>query len=435
MDVSAAFDKCWHSGILEKLKQNKIEGKCLELFESYLRGRQQVVVVDGVKSDVKEVKAGIPQGSRLGPILWILYANDILKNLNSEVMLFADDTCLFASAPDPAQTAEILNQDMQKINNWAETWKVTFNPLKTKDIIFTRNLQVNNSPPVILNDTLVNRVHEHKHLGLWLNNNLSWSRQVSEVVLKANHKLSVLRSVRFLDRATLDLLYKLLVRSVIDYGLIVYYNSLKSADICRLRQLQYRAAKLCTGALHFTSQSSLEKDLAWESVDDRAMFLGLSLFHKIHLNQTRPLIKKAMAKPRNVGITRASDSFKYEAFPPKLKTFSDSFFPYYTKKWNELPDVLKREGDLNQFKDLLKSHVKPKRHCHFNRGSKRGNSLLTQLRVGRSHLNVHKFSIGLSETEKCLCDRPETVTHYFNRMLSLSEGASCFVCKNLSTPT
>ena len=119
-----------------------------------------------------------------------------------------------------------------------------------------------------------------------------------------------------------------------------------------------------------------------------------------------------MAKPRNVGITRGSDSFKYETFPPKLKTFSDSFFPYFTKKWNELPDVLKREGDLNQFKILLKSHVKPKRHRHFNRGLKRGNSLLTQLRVGRSHLNVHKFSIGLSETEKCLCDRPETVSHY-----------------------
>ena len=115
LDVSAAFDKCWHSGILEKLKQNRIEGKCLALFESYLRGRKQIVVVDGVKSDIKEVKAGIPQGSRLGPLLWILYANDILENLDSEVMLFADDTCLFATASDPAQTTEILNQDMQKI--------------------------------------------------------------------------------------------------------------------------------------------------------------------------------------------------------------------------------------------------------------------------------------------------------------------------------
>ena len=426
LDVSAAFDKCWHSGILEKLKQNKIEGKCLALFESYLRGRKQIVVVDGMKSDIKEVKAGIPQGSRLGPLLWILYANDILINLDSDVMLFADDTCLFASAPDPAQTAEILNQDLQKINNWAKTWKVTFNALKSKDIIFTRNLQVNNSPPLILDNTFVTRVHEHKHLGLWLNNTLSWSRQISEVVLKANYKLSVLRSVKFLDRATLDLLYKLLVRSVVDYGLVVYYNSLKAADICRLRQLQYRAAKLCTGTLHFTSQAALEKDLAWESLDNRALFLGLSLFHKIHLNQTRPLIKTAMPKPRNVGITRASDSFKYETYQQKLKTFSDSFFPYFTKKWNELPQNLKGEGDFSQFKLLLKCHIKPKKHRHFNRGSRRGNSLLTQLRVGRSHLNVHKFTIGLSETEKCLCDEPETVTHYLTKCFLYQEFVKSF---------
>ena len=131
LDVSAAFDKCWHSGIIEKLRQNKIEDKCLGLFESYLRGRKQVVVIDGVKSEMKDVKAGIPQGSRLGPLLWILYANDIIKDINSEILLFADDTCLFASAPDPAQTARILNQDLFKIKNWAHEfqihWYLVFN--------------------------------------------------------------------------------------------------------------------------------------------------------------------------------------------------------------------------------------------------------------------------------------------------------------------
>ena len=118
------------------------------------------------------------------------------------------------------------------------------------------------------------------------------------------------------------MLYKLTVRSVIDYGLVIYFNSLKAAEISRLRQIQYRAAKLCTGALHLTSQASIEQDLAWESLADRSLFLGLSLFHKIHLNQTRPLIKKAMPIPQKVGITRSSNLFKYKTFPLKLKTFS-----------------------------------------------------------------------------------------------------------------
>ena len=258
----------------------------------------------------------------------------------------------------------------------------------------------------------------NKHLGVWLDNSLSWSRQISETVLKANYKLSVLRSVKFLDRSTLDLLYKLTVRSVIDYGLIVYFNSLKVAQINRLRQIQYRAAKLCTGALHFTNQASLEKDLAWESLTERASFLSLSLFHKVHLDLTRPLIKTIMPKPQKAGITRESNSGKYETFPPKLKTFSDSCFPYYTKKWNELPKDLKNEGDISQFKLQLKSYVKPKKHKHFNRGSRRGNSLLTQLRVGRSNLNVHRFALGLNDTEKCLCDRPSlSFTLYLSKLL------------------
>ena len=101
--------------------------------------------------------------------------------------------------------------------------------------------------------------------------------------------------------------------------------------------------------------------------------------------------------------------------------YSDSFFPYFTKKWNALPQNLKREGDLKQFKFLLKYQVKPKRYRHFNRGSRKGNSLLTQLRVGRSHLNVHRFAIGLSETEKCLCDKPETVAHYLTECFLYQE--------------
>ena len=114
LDVSAAFDKCWHSGLLAKLYQNKVEGTCFELFQSYLTNRKQIVVVDGSKSEAKNISAGVPQGSRLAPLLWLLYINDIIENLESETFLFADDTCLFAKGLDPAETAEIINRDLEK---------------------------------------------------------------------------------------------------------------------------------------------------------------------------------------------------------------------------------------------------------------------------------------------------------------------------------
>ena len=116
--------------------QSRVEGNCLTFFKSYLSNRRQIVVVDGVKSETRDILAGVPQGSRLGPLLWILYVNDLCKNLESEVLLFADDACLFATAKDPAQTAEIINRDLAKIHDWAATWKVTFNPGKSKDRIW-----------------------------------------------------------------------------------------------------------------------------------------------------------------------------------------------------------------------------------------------------------------------------------------------------------
>ena len=112
--------------------------------------------------------------------------------------------------------------------------------------------------------------------------------------LKASRKLSVLRRVKNLQRSTLDLLYKTTIRSVIDYGLIVYYHSLTQTDKNKIDKIQYSAAKLVSTTMHLTSKVKLEKELGWSSIKDRADFLGLTLFHKIHCNQLRPLIKSCM---------------------------------------------------------------------------------------------------------------------------------------------
>lgn len=93
----------------------------------------QCTVVDGHKSKFKELKAGIPQGLKLGPLLWLLYVNDIVIDIESEILLFADDTCCFASGRDPAETALILNRDLERMNIWATKWNVCFNPSKSKD--------------------------------------------------------------------------------------------------------------------------------------------------------------------------------------------------------------------------------------------------------------------------------------------------------------
>ena len=387
-----------------------------------MENRQQCTVVDGLKSKFQFVSAGVPQGSKLGPLLWLIYCNDIVDNIHSQIFLFADDTCLFVSGDDPANTALILNRDLETLNSWAKKWKVDFNPGKSKDVIFSQNKVLFNSPPVLLDGAFVERVHEHKHLGIYLSSNLSWSRQIHEVCLQANRKLAVLRSVKYLKRQTLDLLYKICVRSTLEYGLIIYYHNLTQTQQSRLSRLQYQGAKLCTGALNFTSQVKLEADLGWESISDRAKFLGLCVFNKIDSYQTRPLIRDCMP-PKNMGNTRANGTYIKQKF--QSVNFSNSFFPFFSEMWSKLDKSLREEVDLNEFKSKLKPSFKPKRHKHFNCGSKYGNTLLCRLRLGRSFLKAHGFAINLSDSDKCLCGSIENTAHYLLECVQFSEQRKC----------
>ena len=160
-------------------------------------------------------------------------------------------------------------------------------------MIFT-NKEVNNSPPLLFANTVIHNKTTHRDLGVYITPTLDWSYQINDVCLKANRKLAVLRSVKMLKRGTLDLLYKITVRSVIDYALPLYGNNLKQSDLARLEQLQYRAAKVVTGAFHLTSRERLNVELGWENIKTRIKFLGLCYFHKIHVHETRTLLRSCL---------------------------------------------------------------------------------------------------------------------------------------------
>ena len=289
---------------------------------------------------------------------------------------------------------------------------MTFNEKKSKDIIFS-NKCLNNSPPLIFGDTCIERVNTHKHLGLILTSNLDWGAQIKEVCLKANRKLSVLRSVKLLSRQTLDLLFKLTVRSVVDYALPVYYKCLKITELARLENLQYKAGKIVTGAYHYTSKDKLNKELGWETIKDRGDLLSLNIFHKIHRHETRPLVRTCMPKLdfERTCVTRSKGG--YIPFKFKGDKFNNSFFPNTLKMWNSLPKNIQHK-DVDEFKLCIKSELKPPKYKHFARGSKIGNTLLAKIRVGRSSLNQHKFTIGLSDSPECLChNNNESPEHFF----------------------
>ena len=178
LDISKAFDKVWHEGLIVKLKQNGISGNLLMHFENYLHNRKQRVVLNGSFSDYSVIESGVPQGSVLGPLLYLIYINDLEKNIKSNIKFFADDTMLFCIVKDPVLSADDLNHDVDIIYQWAHQWKMEFNPDPTKqatEVLFSCKKASPSHPQLI------------KHVS------------------------------RFLPLKTLDQMYKSLVRSHLDY--------------------------------------------------------------------------------------------------------------------------------------------------------------------------------------------------------------------------
>ena len=225
LDISKAFDKVWHQGLLFKLRQNGITGKLLELFRSYLKNRKQRVALNGSLSEYADIESGVPQGSVLGPLLFLIYVNDMENNIKSNIIFFADDTMIYSVVNDPTTSAHELNNDLEIINQWAIQWKMVFNPDPTKqatEILFSSKRRQIDHAELRFNNNPVKRVKEHKHLGLILQPNLSFEKHVFEKMAKAKANIGIIKHLnRFLPFKTLNQMYKSFVRSHLDYCIVM----------------------------------------------------------------------------------------------------------------------------------------------------------------------------------------------------------------------
>ena len=179
LDISKTFDKVWHEGLLYKIKSMGVSGELYNLLENYLSGRLQRVVLNGQTSLWRPVSAGVPQGSILGPLLFLVYINDLPNELKSNVKIFADDTSVFTIVKDKNENANTLNNDLMLISKWAYNWKILFNPDHSKpaqEVLFSRKKEVQIHPIISLNNIQVERAPYQKHLGLILDEKLNFKQ-------------------------------------------------------------------------------------------------------------------------------------------------------------------------------------------------------------------------------------------------------------------
>ena len=232
LDISNAFDKVWHDGLIFKLKQNGISGNLLNLLSNFLRNRKQRVVLNGQSSSWADVTAVVPQGSILGPLLFLIYINDLADGLSSIAKLFADDTSVFFVVHNSNTPAKELNNDLVKISNWAYQWKMTFNPdpgKQAQKVIFSKKLNKDYHHPLSFNINNLPETDPQKHLSIILDDCLSFANHLKIILNKVNKTVGLLCKLHnILPRPALLTIYKSFIRPHLDYGGIIYdqvYNT------------------------------------------------------------------------------------------------------------------------------------------------------------------------------------------------------------------
>ena len=199
LDISKAFDKFLHAGLIFKLQSMGVSGNLLKLMNRFLSERYRRILLNWQPSEWASIKAGIPQGSILGPLLFLIYINDLSDGIISDVKLFADDTSIFSTVYSTIKTANSLKNDLQKISEWAYEWKMSFNPDPTKqaqEIIFSRKLKKPLYPSIKFNNLPVQNASSHKHLGLILDDQLNFTCHLREKCSKFNKGIGIIKKLQ-----------------------------------------------------------------------------------------------------------------------------------------------------------------------------------------------------------------------------------------------
>ena len=247
----------WHKGLLCKLKAAGITGTLLDWFKDYLIGRKQRVVIPGAMSDWNFINAGVPQGSILGPLLFLIFINDIVTDIGSNIRLFADDTSLYIIVEHPDLVARCINFDLHTISDWAGKWLGKFNPPKTESMVVTRKINKPNHPPLFMSDVLIKEVSSHKHLGVHLSSDCTWHSHIERIKEKAWQRLNSMHRLKFiLDRKSLEIIYTSFIRPVLEYGDTIWDNC-TLYEKRELDKIQNEAARIATGATALVSIQAL----------------------------------------------------------------------------------------------------------------------------------------------------------------------------------
>ena len=219
LELSKAFDSVPHKRLLLKINCYGIDDPLLTWLDNFLNNRQQRVAIRGTYSDWSMVKSGVPRGTIIGPILFLIYVNDITDNINSTVKPFADDTKTYRVINDPRRDATTLQAHLNNLSIWATKWQLSFNPSKCEIMRMTHNRDSSTPNYTFCGKVLKVVKKNTKDVGITVSSDLSWSVHVCSTVRKANRILGLIKyTVGGANHQIFSMLYKALVLPILEYA-------------------------------------------------------------------------------------------------------------------------------------------------------------------------------------------------------------------------
>ena len=356
IDFTKAFDTVDHNILLYKLNHYGVRGHANNFFRSYLSNRSQFTVINGVESSIKKITCGVPQGSVLGPILFLIYVNDIHRCVtNCKTRLFADDTSLTICHKDPTELKNIATTQIKNLIKWCNSNKLTINFKKTKYIIFhTRNKYIPDSlQEIVIDGKVIKRVSTIKYLGLFIDELLTWREHVSYIHSSLLKYYGIFNHVKcFVDKKIIRKLYFSFIYSRIKYGIEVY-GSCSKTQLHRLQVIQSGLLKILLRKDRRYDTNQLHSDLRILKIVDMYKMQLLMFTNTCLQTKSIPYFNSYFTQ-REVPY-----SLRRHGLDPDYANINVGYFSVKnicSRQWNDFPAELKEKSKQLNFRKHIARH-------------------------------------------------------------------------------
>ena len=358
LDLTKAFDLVSHKILLQKLRSYKFSNQSLAWFNSYLSDRTQQVHISGKLSTERDIKAGVPQGSVLGPLLFIIFINDLPLHIDfCELDLYADDATLSASSSSLATLLNFMRSDLFNFLNWCVDNDMTLNLAKTIAMFLSSKQNISrimsNPPNIVLNGESIRISEQEKLLGVNIDSSLSWHSQVDKALKKCNTLLFLLGRIKqFLSIPIRKLFYNAYILPHLDYCCTIWGNT--TADsIDAVVKFQKRAARLILDRDFDAPSAELFAELNWMIFPERVKFQKSIMMYKSMNNLAPPYVGQLFQHTNEIHSRSLRSTTEDLLYVPKpnCESFRNSLAYSGAKIWNSIPLNVKSAKTIEQFKN------------------------------------------------------------------------------------